>query len=175
MGEIKSTLDLVLEKTRHLSLSREERAAQQSAEMEKRVDGLLMKYREGTIKKDRFFQALDALRGGDGASVDSVVKHAMLKRVGLDPDDGVWLELLNTVYGVDTKPLAAVISDYQAVIRKSEITWSRKSLTRLQDKYQVTGTAIVANLEADPEWNRKHKEIETEFGRRLENEKAAGF
>ena len=33
MGEIKSTLDLVMARTRHLTLSREEKAAQQLADL----------------------------------------------------------------------------------------------------------------------------------------------
>ena len=44
MGEIKSTLDLVMEKTRNLTLSSEEKAEQKYDEIYKQVKGFLLKY-----------------------------------------------------------------------------------------------------------------------------------
>ena len=43
MGEIKSTLDLVLEKTRHLSQSSEEKQAQTQKDTGNRINGMLKK------------------------------------------------------------------------------------------------------------------------------------
>ena len=53
MGEIKSTLDLVMEKTRHLTLSREEKEEQKRVEVNKRLKGLVQKYQDNLLKKDR--------------------------------------------------------------------------------------------------------------------------
>ena len=52
MGEIKSTLDLVMEKTKHLSLSDEEKQNQKNSEIEKRVNGLLQKCRDQILSTD---------------------------------------------------------------------------------------------------------------------------
>ena len=43
MGEIKSTLDLVLEKTKNLTLSSEEKEEQKQKEIEKRIKGMMQK------------------------------------------------------------------------------------------------------------------------------------
>ena len=53
MGEIKSTLDLVMEKTKHLSLSDEEKQSQKKAELEKRVNGLLQKYQDQVLSLEQ--------------------------------------------------------------------------------------------------------------------------
>lgn len=48
MAEIKSTLDLVLERTKHLSQSSEEKQAQKQKDIANRLNGLLQKYQDST-------------------------------------------------------------------------------------------------------------------------------
>ena len=74
MGEIKSTLDLVLEKTRHLSQSSGEKQAQTQKDTDNRINGMLQKYldeqwrREAQALNSAFEQKLnqekDRLGGG---------------------------------------------------------------------------------------------------------------
>ena len=54
MAEIKSTLDLVMEKTKNLSLSSEEKQTQRNKEIEGRIRGLLQKYQDQLITLDQF-------------------------------------------------------------------------------------------------------------------------
>jgi len=176
MGEIKSTLDLVMEKTRHLSMTPKEKAVQQSAAVKKKLHGLLVKYRDGTIKKDRFRQDLETLRANDALFDDGMLRKAILSRVGLNPDDSqIWLDLLKTAAGVDPAPLAAVILGYQAAIEEETAKWFQKIRATLQDTYHVTGSAVVPYLEADSGWNRQRAKIQVEYGRRLEKAKSAGY
>ncbi len=55
MAEIKSTLDLVMEKTKHLKMSQAEKRALDVKETLKKVPGLVQKYVDGAMK-DREFQ-----------------------------------------------------------------------------------------------------------------------
>ena len=55
MAEIKSTLDLVMERTKHLKMSQDEKKALDVEETLKRIPGLIRKYVEGAMK-DRDFQ-----------------------------------------------------------------------------------------------------------------------
>ena len=52
MAEIKSTLDLVMEKTKNLSLSDEERQGQKNKEIESRICGLLQKFNDQALNID---------------------------------------------------------------------------------------------------------------------------
>ena len=53
MAEIKSTLDLVMEKTKNLSLSEEERQGQKNEEIESRIRGLLQKFNDQAFSIDK--------------------------------------------------------------------------------------------------------------------------
>ena len=55
MGEIKSTLDLVMDKTRHLTLSDEEKQEQKEKEFRKKLKGPAQKFQD---IKDKFDQLL---------------------------------------------------------------------------------------------------------------------
>jgi len=62
MGEIKSTLDLVLEKTKHLSQSSAEKQAQVRKDIEMRINGLLKKYQDGVVSKAQLQRDYEALK-----------------------------------------------------------------------------------------------------------------
>jgi hypothetical protein len=53
MGEIKSTLDLVLEKTKNLTLSSEEKETQKRKEIENRIKGMVQKYQDGILSQNQ--------------------------------------------------------------------------------------------------------------------------
>ena len=52
MGEIKSTLDLVMEKTKNLTLSNEEREEQKNKEIKDRLRGLVQKFQDHILNTD---------------------------------------------------------------------------------------------------------------------------
>ena len=52
MGEVKSTLDLVMEKTKNLNLSNEEREEQKNKEIKNRLRGLVQKFQDAVLSTD---------------------------------------------------------------------------------------------------------------------------
>ena len=62
MAEIKSTLDLVMEKTRHLSFSEQEKQEQHSHEFAKRIKGLIQQYQDQKLRVENLKIELSDLR-----------------------------------------------------------------------------------------------------------------
>jgi len=62
MGEIKSTLDLVMEKTKHLSQSSEEKQAQRRKDIENRLRGMLQKYQDKVISLEHLQRDYEGLK-----------------------------------------------------------------------------------------------------------------
>ena len=62
MGEIKSTLDLVMEKTRHLSFSKAEREDQRKAELKSVLFGIVQKYQDEIFSMAAVKKEMDALK-----------------------------------------------------------------------------------------------------------------
>ena len=94
MGEIKSTLELIMEKTKGLNMSEEEKQAYRDEEMKKKIRGLLRKGMDGAMDMDRLKMKITALAGGREEKVRDIVIQEILPSIHLDRDNEVVLTLL---------------------------------------------------------------------------------
>ena len=93
MGEIKSTLDLVMEKTRHLTLSQEEKKIQIRIELNRRLQGLLQKYQDNLLKKENLKKELDNLKIAYDLNVDEMLADLLLNSLKLGRDNTVLISV----------------------------------------------------------------------------------
>jgi hypothetical protein len=145
MGEIKSTLDLVLERTRHLSLSDEEKARQQKADFDKRLQGLLQQYADGVLSVDALQDRTASLRAELGVKDRGVLEAAIVGRIDPDRDNRRWLELVGASAPALRRPLEDILADFSH--RKGETL--HKSQDRLREslasRHGIAGPAVVPN------------------------------
>ena len=172
MGEIKSTLDLVLEKTKHLTWSPEEKALQEREEAQKRIKGLIQNYQEHRIEKKDVAQALDAIKAVYPPAVKDVLVPLVLAGVDLGLDNAASFELLSEFGGLDTGSLAAVCDDFKGTIRSMAQERLAAMKTLLADKHGISGSAVVPNVEADRQWMAELVKLKAEFAVMLQNAKA---
>jgi hypothetical protein len=150
MGEIKSTLDLVMERTRHLSLSAEEKEAQRREDFGKRLQGLLQQYADGAMPMDELQDRMAALGKETGITDKRLAVKAMLQRIDPDQDDDRWLALLEHLAPNVGRPLVAILAAYkedQAVLMQ---TGQQELRDRLFRNHGITGSAVVPNPRQDP-------------------------
>jgi len=151
MGEIKSTLDLVLERTRHLSLSPEERAQQQRDELEKRLQGLLQQYEDGAFAVDVLVKRIGALQAELNVDDAHLVIAGIAKRLDPDQDNQARLTLLSTLAPALASPIATALAAHrerQAGIRQEGEARARAYLVQT---HEIQGSAVIANPEKDPQ------------------------
>ena len=94
MAEIKSTLDLVMERTRHLTMSTEERAGQQKKDFEKKLNGLLQQYEDKVLALDELMERISALKADQHLDDDLSVASAVVQRIQPGMDNAHWLALI---------------------------------------------------------------------------------
>lgn len=159
MGEIKSTLDLVMERTRHLSLSDEEKQRQQAAAFEKRLQGLLQQYADGALTVDKLRERIAALETELQTTNRQIVLAAMVKRVDPDQDNVRWLDLLAqeapSIYG----PIQDGLDAYRqkrAALLAAGAQDQREGLAR---QHGIAGTAVVPNPRQDPVCQKQLAEL----------------
>jgi len=164
MGEIKSTLDLVMERTKNLSLSDGERQAQKQKEAESRVRGLLQKYLDGLLGNDQLKLDYESLKKDCELSDDTVMINEVFSRLDPNQDNRFLLEVLAKCCEFDPAALEAVLNDCRreydgaAEARKAQL---KEDLART---HAISGSAVVPNLETDAQWQRE----EATLGRRFE-------
>jgi hypothetical protein len=172
MGEIKSTLDLVMEKTRHMTMSREERDAQIAEENRKKISGLIQKYVDGRLNKESFLDAFGRLNKIEGQSNQLLLLREGLVRIELAGTPDAVLELLAFGCRVDVEPLAQVLSGYAEQKHSLEVDRSAELRQQLAAEHNVSGSAVVPDLQVDSVFTLMLSELESTWAQRLEKEKA---
>ena len=171
MGEIKSTLDIVMEKTKHLSLSAEERQEQNKIEIEKRIKGLLQKFQDQTLSKEDLDVEFAKVKKEFSISNDSPVVNAILKELDLDKDNYKLLSLLKKYCGNDLAVIESVLNEYQDEINSVasyRIVQLREDLAK---RHFISGSAVVPNLKGDETWQAEAEDVRSKFEKKLEEEK----
>ena len=164
MAEIKSTLDLVMERTRNLTLTREERQVQTLEEFRKNLAGLILKFQESAISLDRLNHEVEALRESSGVGERSVLVAEVAGRLDLEKENDRLLDILREVCGADVSRIISLLDDCRdAVVREKDLLGRRK-IEELAEKHGIRGPAVRPNPDAAEEWPERRRDILNRFG-----------
>lgn len=149
MGEIKSTLDLVMARTRHLSLSDEEKARQQRDEYNKRLGGLLQQYADNALTVVELQKRTAALQKEMKVADPQTIVAAVVERVDPDEDNRHWLELLQTSAPATGDALQKQLEGY--IGQKNRLIQSAKQRLSetLYNQNGISGSAVAPNPQKD--------------------------
>jgi hypothetical protein len=173
VSEIKSTLDIVLEKTKHLTLNEDEKRAQKKKEARQNLAGLLQKYQDNVLDIDQLKNKLNELKElFDFIDTQALVSE-ILNRIELDSDDTSLMVILDDICQADTNGLKAVLSEYQKTVRIRRDQRSDQIIEKLSRDYHISGSAVLPNLAVDSEWAADLQTIYTDYNQMLSREKAA--
>jgi hypothetical protein len=163
MGEIKSTLDLVMEKTKNLSLSDEERQGQENKEIESRIRGLLQKFFDQAIKVDKLKSEYQRLQKDYDLSDDAPLIKEICSQIEPGKDNDVLFELLARFKVTDIEGITSVLYEFDDDIKAAARERSKVLSDKLAEVHFISGPAVVPNLEADNAWREQVGEIRAKF------------
>ena len=173
MGEIKSTLDLVMEKTKNLNLSDAEKQDQKNKEFESRLNGLLQKFQDQIITLEQFKAEYQMLR--EYYSLKSTQHEHLLNVlcawIELGKDNQVLLGLLSEFTDSRIEGIASVLQDFDTDIQTAAEAQSKIAKDKLASEHSISGSAVVPNLENNEAWLKKAGEIRTTFEESLNQAK----
>lgn len=172
MSEIKSTLDLVMEKTKHLSMSDAEKEAQHKAEVKKTLKGLILKFKDRILQQEQFAKDLKRLEREYRFNVRTALVNEILEETDLETGNGPLIILLKEICGIDTAPLEAFLKEYAERITSARENRISEMKEYLHKTRRISGSAVVPNLENDTGWEREHQSIEETYRTKLEKIKA---
>jgi len=163
MGEIKSTLDLVLKKTMHLSLSSEEKQELAVEDIEKRIKGMMQKYQDGILTLDELQNEYRVIKTDESLTASRSMIKEIIGRLDLLKANGPLLEVLGKLCGSNTNGLQSVIDESLGIYRDAARKRSDELKSILVADHSISGSAVVPNLEADTQWRKEAWEIRSGF------------
>ena len=165
MAEIKSTLDIIMEKAKKFSVSEEEKKGFRRQELEGKIKGLVQKTIDGILDSARFQVEVTALQTKEKDLVDQILKDEVVARIEVEVNSEALLRILRSVAGPASAGVRKALSEFEKKSEKQEES-RRKALLENFKKKGISGSAVLANLDADAEWAR----VRSEMRRQLQEE-----
>lgn len=156
MADIKSTLELVMERTRHLSMTEEDKRKQAAAAFKEAVSRLARKYLDGQINLDRFQAEFNQLEGGASGRKDAAAEIG--RRIDPAADNTLLLDLIKNGLNFDISDIEAILHQFsEAVLCEQDRAVERIKADLLEKG--IFGSAVLPNLEADKGWSERRLEM----------------
>jgi hypothetical protein len=160
MAEIKSAIELAMERTRNLVMDDEEKRALQAKETENRVRAILRRYCEGMIETNGAMDELDEI-AGDRRFIKRVLTEALFEEIDITKDNARLLALLKTMGG---SPYDSFIKDFEEIVMSFSRELETKEATireRIENRLKemgITGDGCEPNIKAWEEWEGAREE-----------------
>jgi hypothetical protein len=163
MAKIRSTLDLIMEKTRHLSLNEEEKIELEQEQLSRRVQAPLVRYLKGERDANHLVHELDLLPPETIEEGKRICQGLLMDRLGPQEDNQPILAAVEKIFGEAGRerwekvlvPLQRRFLDSLRQAREEAADRCREALTAAG----LRGAAVLPRVdEEDPTWK---EELET--------------
>lgn len=171
MGEIKSTWDIVMEKTKGLKVTSREREGIKKGELASKIKAIFHRYMDAQGNQAYLQKELEGLQGEEREVIKRELLFLLLDSIDLSSDNGKVITGIETLKG---RPIARIVerlrllaSEYKASrderAREIEGIFLRKLATR-----GISGAAVQPSLEGKRDWIEALEGLQREYGNRLE-------
>jgi hypothetical protein len=176
MGEIKSTLELAMERTRKLAITQEEKEEIKRLEILKKATGLCHRYMEGRVPLHEILREIERMTDQEKSKVKKVLLSQWVEALSLESDYERLFDGIESLRGMKVSGLREkfqlLVSEYQVERKKTEQDIERQAIEELKTE-GIFGTAVVPRLEGNPKWRECTQAMNALFRKRVEEVKEA--
>jgi len=170
MAEIKSAIELAMEKTKNLIMDEEERRLSVLKDTENKIRATLRRYLEGMIeKKDDVKKEMEEIKGDEGLK-RSLLIDLLIEEFDIRSDNTRLLELFYIVNGglqeSLKKELEMLQNKFKEEMEKRGMIIRERITGRLKEM-GITGNGVEPNIEEWDEWKEGHEETGMVFKKRI--------
>lgn len=150
MGEIRSTIDLMMERTTGMLLTPEEKEKLRLEDLRKKAKGLTLKLLERPTEADEIIAGLSEQPEQDRALLESMIWEEMIDAIPADESAIKHVELMQKLPEAETR--AAVLGEVRTLLKsglKDRTKDRKKILTREKKKLAslgISGTSVVPKI-----------------------------
>lgn len=150
MAEIRSTIDLIMERTRGMALSADEKESLRREEFSKRAKGLRLKLLDNPAGVDEILSALGAESEEDRTLLQTLLWEEMAQAVPADESALPQLQLLRKLPQGESK--ASILAQMRSFIkaRLKDRSRDRRAILMREEKklaaFGISGTAVVPKI-----------------------------
>jgi hypothetical protein len=151
-----------MERTRHLTLTEEEKQEHTLAEFKKSLSGLIQRCQDGALAPYRFKEDLGRLQAGSHVTDEGIVLDEISKRWDLGGDNS-WAYNLLEAFGIDPQGITTVCDEYLKALDRASMNRIHAIRKELGEKHGIQGTAVFPNLASDLEWTGENQRLQEHY------------
>ena len=171
MAEIKSTLELALERTKKMTISEKEKEELKQKEFSEKAKSLFYRYRDGHAPLNEIQREIERMDEKTSAGTRKFLLSQWIDALSLKDEDErlvkaiEWLK--NGRMEEIPKQFRRLLSQYREEMErvKHEV---RARLAEDLKKEGIEGSAIEPNVEESPLWRETHEKLDRLYGAKLE-------
>ena len=154
MAEIKSTLDIIMERTRGLRMTEDEKRSFKEHETAGKIKGLVQRCLDGAIDLSRFQEQTTVLKNEvrDEMMVGRLLAEECLDRIELGNDNERLFGMIEKTANLDVPGLKEKLKEIEARVKQEKVIRESRLTDGLKER-GVSGSAVIPNIGADPGWN----------------------
>jgi len=167
MAEIKSTMDIIMERAKNLTVTDEDKKEFAAKEAQNRIRGLFQKYLDGILSINQFKAEMTAFPEDQKQAAEKELLAECFGAMTVEGDNQSLFEVLERVIECDIRPIFGVVDAFLA----QQTTERNKKTLFLNQKLKargVSGSAVIPNLMADETWRDYLSDIQERFQGELE-------
>jgi hypothetical protein len=171
MGEIKSTLELAMERTKKFAISEKEREEIKQREVLQKATSLFHRYREGHLPLNEILKEIDRMEQKTATTVKELLLSQWIDALSLDDDDERILKGIESLKQrtVDEakERLHQLLSQYQREREKVKEKM-RSLLSETLRKEGIYGSAVEPKIEGTELWKKEKEKLDQSYRIKLE-------
>lgn len=171
MGEIKSTMEIIMEKTKGMTLSEDEKKELKKREIQGKVGGIIQKLIDGIISIEEFKIEMAALGEDRKDLLRQAVMDESLPRITVGENNSVIMKVFEVTEGIDDSLIKELLDKTNQELMDKRREREKAIGISLREK-GIWGSAVIPNPDADPDWidyiSKKDSELKTKMGSALD-------
>jgi len=150
MGKIRSTLDIVMGKTKNLSMTQDDRKHIRDRELADLARAMVQKYLDTKTTLQEVSSELSS-SGEERAELEALLKRDLLEHIQIDGDNRRVIDALESLWGVDRDEVARRIEASRSRLDEDMV----RQLAALKSELEglnIRGSAVIPNITRSREW-----------------------
>ena len=171
MGEIKSSLELAMEKTKRFSISDKEKEEMKQKEVFQKATSLFHRYREGHLSSNEILKEIERMEKKTRTAVKELLLSQWIDALSLDGEDE---RTLKGVESLKERSIAEIkqkfhhlLSRYQGEKEKAKEKMRGQLIEALR-KDGMYGSAVEPKLEGGELWRKENERLDQSYRMILE-------
>jgi len=170
VGEIKSTLELAMERTKKFAISEKEKEEMKQKEALQKATGLFHRYREGHLSLNEILKQIEKMEKKTAATVKELLLSQWIDALSLGDGDERILKGIESLKGQNLDELkqkfhyllSQYLSEKEKVKEKVKVQF-----TEALRKDSIYGSAVEPKLEGGELWKKENEKLDLSYKAKL--------